>query len=199
MQREATYNKIRSFCVPRLILAQRTTTQYHKKTKQTSIISIQFGTSVHRQQGQSLSQAGWYRQPHLKTRLEVGVQEVGTVHIPDAPVGVVGRLPVLLGLDDQPLQLLLLVPLGLATRGQLWLHAAVWKHLVLHQHCTQHRRACYYLHMSFGWEHLACCYRKTWGLLVTVVRGLGWRDGRMQRLHDMRGACCMQGRSVGLA
>ena len=34
------------------------------------------------------------------TRLKVGVQEISTVHVPDAPIGVVRRLPVLLCLVD---------------------------------------------------------------------------------------------------
>lgn len=70
------------------------------------------------------------------TRLKVGVQKLSTVHVPDAPVGVVRRLPVVLGLADQPPQLVLLVPLGLATGGQLRLKFTIWEHLVLHQNCT---------------------------------------------------------------
>lgn len=49
------------------------------------------------------------------TRLEVGVQEISTVHVPDAPVGMVRRFPVLLCLVDQPPQLVLLVSLDLTT------------------------------------------------------------------------------------
>ena len=63
-------------------------------------------------------------QSHL-ARLQVGVQEVSAVHVPDAPVGVVSSLPVLLGLADQAAQLILLVPLGLTTGGQIWLGPAV--------------------------------------------------------------------------
>ena len=75
------------------------------------------------------------QQAHL-ARLQVGVQELSAVHVPNAPIGVVRRLPVLLGLAYQALQLLLLLPLGLGTGGQVRLHGAVCQHLVLHQHCT---------------------------------------------------------------
>ena len=64
------------------------------------------------------------------------VQEGSAVHISDAPVGVVGGLPVFFCLVDEAAQGVLLLPLGLAAGGQVRLCTAIAKHLVLHQHCN---------------------------------------------------------------
>ena len=75
---------------------------------------------------------------HL-ARLYMGVEKVSTVHISDAPVGVICRLPVLLGFTHQPSQDVLLVALSLRARGEVGLGGAIPQHLVLHQHCTPHK------------------------------------------------------------
>ena len=64
------------------------------------------------------------------------VKKGSTVHISDAPICVVGGLPVFFCLVNEAAQSLPLFPLGLAARGQVWLCRAIGKHLVLHQHCT---------------------------------------------------------------
>ncbi len=70
------------------------------------------------------------------------VQEGSTVHIPNAPIWMVGGLPVLFCLVDQAPQRLPLFPLSLAAGGQVWLCCAIGKHLVLHQHCTHRSPGC---------------------------------------------------------
>ena len=66
------------------------------------------------------------------------VKEVSAVHIPDAPVGMVCSLPVLLGFTHQPPQDVLFLPLGLTAGRQIWLGCAIRQNLVLYHYCTQY-------------------------------------------------------------
>ncbi len=123
---------------------------------------------------------GLWTKAFYLARLHMRVQEGSAVHISDAPIQMVGGLPVFFCLVDEAAQSLPLLPLGLAAGGQVRLCTAIAEHLVLHQHCI-HRSLNPYvnagvtasLHVSVGGSrHAALVAHCPWHVVTLAQRAV---------------------------